>query len=133
MGGAMSPSEVEMIVVKEGRYFSAQWFALGAGWDLLVALWRDPGEPWVVQGRVRTYVDGRAHDSDDVKDWFAVELSGPTCDELVASLYVERFLSAVVDRAEVRCTLIRSDDVEVVAAALAREPQSHFGETVWVS
>src|SRR6516164_1028976 len=71
----------EGIVVQDGRYFAAQWFASGDGWDLLVALWRDPGGPWVAQGRIRRHVDDLVHDSDDEKVWFSAQVRDLDADE----------------------------------------------------
>jgi hypothetical protein len=122
----------EGIVVQDGRYFAAQWFASGDGWDLLVALWRDPGGPWVAQGRIRRYVDDLVHDSDDEKVWFSAQVRDLDADEpaaLASSQALVDFLTHG-SGAEVHKLIVRSDRASDVVAAPRREHWAHFGETV---
>jgi hypothetical protein len=70
------------IEIKDGRYFAAMWF-VGPGRtpdgrtvDVHGALWRDPGQHWVLQYRFRYYADDRVDaSSEDDKSWYRGELA----------------------------------------------------------
>jgi hypothetical protein len=120
-----------VVEVRDGRYFSQMWF-VNAGdrsMDWMAALWRDPGEGFVLQYRFRYYVDDRAHGSEDVKNWYRVnfkadvpEAEGLRAGNLIATLTAAQY------GGELHKLVLRTDRAADVEAALRREKFMHFGE-----
>jgi hypothetical protein len=115
-------------------YFSALWwiFHPDQTQDFHGALYREEeGEtlgPWTFKYRFRYYVDNKAHDSDDVKNWYTATL--PEGATEVNALESIRMMTDMVSReyrgAPVHKAVIRSKKAEDVMKALEREPFCHI-------
>lgn len=60
-----------MIDVDEDSYYLGAWFLSGKERDWLCVIYRVAGAAeFTIQHRFRYYVDDKAHDSDDIKNWY---------------------------------------------------------------
>ena len=121
-----------MIEIHEGRYVSAIWFVQGVDQDFLGALWRDEGENFIFDFRVRNYADNligskskdkltpyRVEFLDGDSESFAVGVVG----KIVSSL---KFLDfTAYDPPEM--IVVKSDSPIEIVELLAMQPWAHTG------
>jgi len=110
----------------DGRYFSTYWFRAcpTRKVDLLMALWRDPGQPWQLVYRFRYHKDDKIDDTADEFSYYEWSMGAAGEAEILKSA------NAMIDdlpfSGPIHKILLRTDRVQVVEAALARESFAHF-------
>lgn len=121
------------IEIKDGRYFSTFYFCEfeSARQDWHGALYRDRDAsgkwtPWVFFYRFRYYVDNKAHDSDDVKNWYSVTIDRSEAEALKVIQQMASMISKHYDGAPVHKVIVKSSKAEEVAKALQRESWTHI-------
>lgn len=76
-----------MIDLNENTYCLGLWYLEGDGKDWLAAVTRDGDGPMTLRYRFRYYVDDKAFDSNDRKNWYKATCPPHlTEDEIVASI-----------------------------------------------
>lgn len=121
-----------MIDLRVGRYVSTIWFVQGVNKDFLGALWRNDGDDFVFDYRIRTYVDnlvGRKS-KDKIAPYRMEFLPGDNerfaldaASRVVSSLKYLDFISH--DLPDV--VLVNSDDPVTIVELLAARPWAHTG------
>jgi hypothetical protein len=123
---------VSIIEFRDGRYFAKMWFAHADGFDVLAALWHDPGERWTCTWRLRYYTSNDRLDGDK-KTAFQGQMTDD-CDEKTALARTSPVFLAMVDdfakRFGLQMTLhevpLRSDNVETLIAVLQQQEWAHM-------
>lgn len=116
------------IEVKDGRFFS-RWYFAGApdaDFDVLAAVWRDPGKHWEAAYRFRY------HSSDgtpDEKRWYEIKFPEDKSEQDVLNSF-GGVLSAAASGAGLTFTtvVVQSDDPKEVMRTLLAQPWAHLTE-----
>ena len=120
------------IEIREGRYFSHWWFVgddKTADW--MGALWKEdkPGAVWHFDYRFRYYAGSAPDDPDDRKSWYAVTMDATKPEEeVVRSIDMIAMLNEGRFKSKMCKTVIRSNDVKKIIAAIENEPWMHVVE-----
>jgi hypothetical protein len=125
-----APQGEGFINFQDGRYFSALWHRDDPGREnVLIALWRDPPGPWHLTVRRRWYVDGKIHDSDDVKSSADMVLPASWHEDdaaLAAEAATESFLASLPWSGPIDKVELRTDDTHRILEALRRTDFLHI-------
>jgi len=121
-----------MIELRAGRYVSAIWFVQGVNEDFLGALWRDEGDDFVFDYRIRSYKDNLiGRKSKDKIAAYRMEFL-PGDNEQFAVDVASRVVSSLkftdfVPYGSHDKVLVNSDDPIVIVELLAARPWAHTG------
>jgi hypothetical protein len=117
------------IEIEPGRYFSHFWFVGCETRDWMACLWRDSEHTeWQLQYRFRYYGDGKAFDSEDVKNWYSATAPADFTEEYIvestdkiASLIEMEFRAE-----EVHKVAVKSSDASHVIDVIGKQPWMHI-------
>ena len=62
-----------MIEILKENFYLGFWTGSFYNGDFLAVVWKTPKGPWEGKYRFRYYRDDKAHDSDDIKNWYAMK------------------------------------------------------------
>ncbi len=118
------------IEIKDERYFAAMWFCTPSigGVDWHGALYKDNCGPWEFRYRFRYYADDKAHDSEDIKNWYTASFRGSEEEKHVMKLIEQMtdMVSRQFGGAPVHKIILRTSKAADVLRALEREKFAHI-------